>query len=143
MTENRAPETITDDVAAAEDERSAYEKAGAEELDPRCIPQNLDGPPPVGDEIAVPDYTAQDHASWRFLFERQMNLLPGRAGGDFLRGVELLGMTPERLPTLPELSRRLEQATGWRVARIRRSRFTSIGSWARASGESRRLLSTW
>ncbi len=102
----------------AADARSAYEKAGAETVDPRCVPQHLDGPPPVGDEIVVPDYPAQDHANWRFLFERQMALLPGRAGEDFLRGVEVLGMTPDRLPALPELSRRMEAATGWRVARI-------------------------
>lgn len=111
MTEDRPA-----DLAA--EERSAYEKAGAETLDPRCIPQNLEGPPPVGEEISYPSYTEQDHANWRYLFERQMNLLPGRAGEDFLKGVEVLGMTPDRLPALSDLSRRLEQATGWRVARI-------------------------
>ncbi|MEM1126275.1 MAG: phenylalanine 4-monooxygenase [Bacteroidota bacterium] len=97
---------------------SAYEKAGAEDIDPRCIPQSLDGPPPVGDDIPYPDYTDQDHANWRFLFERQMSLLPGRAGEAFLQGVETLNMTPDRLPALADLSRRMEAATGWRIARI-------------------------
>ena len=53
---------------------SAYEKAGAEDIDPRCIPQNLDGPPPVGDEIETPEYPEEDNANWRFLFERQKGL---------------------------------------------------------------------
>ncbi len=97
---------------------SAYEKAGAEAIDPRCIPQSLDSPPPVGDEIPYPAYTDEDHANWRFLFERQMTLLPGRAGEAFLDGVRLLGMTPDRIPALSDLSRRLEEATGWQVARI-------------------------
>ena len=100
------------------DERSAYERAADEGVDPRCIPQHLDGPPPVGDEIEYPDYTEQDHANWRFLFNRQMELLPGRAGEAFLRGVKILNMTPERIPALSEMSRRMEDATGWQIARI-------------------------
>lgn len=115
--DTKDPATLTPDARSA-DERSAYEKAGAEDLDPRCIPQSLDGPPPVGDDIPYPDYADQDHANWRFLFERQMALLPGRAGEDFLRGVEVLGMTPERIPALRDLSRNMEAATGWKIARI-------------------------
>lgn len=97
---------------------SAYERAAEEGVDPRCIPQHLDGPPPVGDAIAYPDYPDLDNENWRFLFERQMTLLPGRAGEAFLRGVDVLGMTPERIPPLRDLSRNMEAATGWRIARI-------------------------
>ena len=106
------------DLGTPADERSAYEKADADALDPRCIPQTLDGPPPVGEQIEPPDYTEQDHANWRFLFERQMRLLPGRAGEAFLQGVEILGMTPDGIPALRDLSRNMERATGWRIARI-------------------------
>ena len=99
---------------------SAYEKERSDggEVDPRCVPQALDGDPPVGDEIATPDYTDQDHANWRFLFERQMEMLPGRAGAAYLRGVDTLGMTPEKIPALADLSATLERTTGWTVARI-------------------------
>ncbi|NNF57779.1 MAG: phenylalanine 4-monooxygenase [Rhodothermaceae bacterium] len=97
---------------------SAYEKAGAEDIDPRCIPQNLDGPPPVGDEIVTPEYPEEDHANWRFLFERQMGLLQGKASEAFREGVATLGMTPDRIPALRDLSRNMEAATGWKIARI-------------------------
>ena len=97
---------------------SAYEKAAADDIDPRCIPQNLEGPPPVGDEIETPDYPEQDHANWRFLFERQMGLLQGKASEAFLEGVATLGMTPDRIPALRDLSRNMEAATGWKIARI-------------------------
>ncbi len=97
---------------------SAYEKDGVADIDPRCIPQTLDGDPPVGDEIAYPAYPESDHESWRFLFERQMQLLPGRAGAAYLRGVDTLNMTADRIPALADLSRTLQQETGWRVARI-------------------------
>lgn len=112
MTEPNAP------AAEADAPKSAYEKEGVAELDPRCIPQNLDGPPPVGDEIPYPDYPESDHESWRFLFERQMRLLPGRAGAAYLRGVEKLDMTPDKIPALRDLSSALEREAGWRVARI-------------------------
>lgn len=118
MPEHKPADLATEEQTTQEDVRSAYEKAGAEDIDPRCIPQSLEGPPPVGDEIPYPDYTEQDHANWRFLFNRQMQLLPGRAGEDFLNGVEILGMTPDRIPALRELSRRMEAATGWKIARI-------------------------
>jgi phenylalanine-4-hydroxylase len=100
------------------DERSAYEKAGAEDIDPRCIPQNLDEPPPVGDEIEYPDYPEDDHRVWGELFNRQMEMLPGRASEAYFDGVRILGMTPDRLPGLADMSRRLHDATGWKVARI-------------------------
>ncbi|MDX1440511.1 MAG: phenylalanine 4-monooxygenase, partial [Rubricoccaceae bacterium] len=115
------PALDTSDAAqdAAEDAPlSAYEKAGAEDIDPRCIPQNLEGPPPVGDEIEVPDYTQEDQDNWRFLFNRQMKMLPGRAGEAFLEGVKTLGMTPDGIPSLASLSRNMEEAAGWKIARI-------------------------
>ena len=98
---------------------SAYERAAAEEdIDPRCIPQVLDGAPPIGDEIAYPEYPQLDHDNWRFLFNRQMTLLPGRAGEAIFNGVDILGITPDRIPALRDLSRNMEAATGWRIARI-------------------------
>jgi phenylalanine-4-hydroxylase len=109
---------MLDEKTVAADERSAYEKAGAEDIDPRCIPQNLDGQPPIGDEIIYPDYPEDDHRIWGELFNRQMQMLPGRASEAYFEGVDVLGMTPDRLPSLAEMSRRLNDATGWQVARI-------------------------
>ncbi len=115
MSDALDPTLATDDAPL-----SAYEKAPTDgsAADPRCIPQNLDGPPPLGDEIVPPDYPQQDHDNWRFLFERQMELLPGRAGAAYLRGVRTLDMTADRIPALRDLSRILERETGWQVARI-------------------------
>ena len=106
------------ETANDEDSQSAYEKAGAEEIDPRCIPQNLEGPPPVGDEIEYPGYSDTDNEIWRILVNRQLGLLPGRAGDVFMSGVEMLGLRSERIPALRDLSHVLEESTGWRVARI-------------------------
>lgn len=97
---------------------SAYEKAAQTGMDPRCIPQRLEQAPPVGDAIPYPAYAPQDQANWRFLFERQLALLDGRAGEAFLQGVDTLGMTSDRIPPLAAMSRRLHAATGWEIARI-------------------------
>lgn len=98
--------------------RSAYEAAGAENVDPRCVPQALDSTPPIGDEIRKPRYSREDEETWGMLFERQMDVLPGRAGEEFLRGADILGLDASHIPALSELSGHLEEATGWSVARV-------------------------
>jgi phenylalanine-4-hydroxylase len=102
----------------ADENLSAYEKAASEGIDPRCIPQALDEDAPVGDAIPYPDYPEDDHRIWQTLFERQMQMLPGRASEAYFEGIEKLGMTPERLPGLAEMSARLEDITGWKLARV-------------------------
>lgn len=109
---------MTDNQSPSKDPLSAYEKAALEGNDPRCVPQYLDGPPPVGSEIIKPDYTAEQNENWGYLFNRQMDLLPGRAGEAFLDGVRLLGLNDKGIPALADLSAKLEAATGWKVARI-------------------------
>jgi len=106
------------DSATARENLSAYEQAADRGVDPRCIPRNLDGTPPIGDQIASVEYPAQDHRNWGFLFTRQMELLKGKAGDAFLEGVKTLGMTKDGIPSLPEMSKRLEEATSWHIARI-------------------------
>ncbi|PEN07949.1 phenylalanine 4-monooxygenase [Longimonas halophila] len=104
----------------APDERSAYEKAPSDgqDVDPRCIPQNLEEPPPVGDDIDYPDYDDDRHEIWGTLVERQLEQLPSRACNAYMRGLDVLDITPNRIPKLSALSRKLEEQTGWQVARI-------------------------
>ncbi len=64
------------------------------------------------------DYTAQDHATWDTLYERQMKLLPGRASDAFLRGLDALKLSESGIPDFEELSDRLEALTGWRVVAV-------------------------
>lgn len=111
-------EMLPDALTLDTEPRSAYEQAAEEGIDPRCIPMRLEEEPPVGAEIEVPDYADRDQRTWQILFERQANLLPGRASEAFLSGIKTLGLTSAHIPTLPDLSARLEETTGWRVARI-------------------------
>ena len=108
------------DTTTPEDERSAFETAQEEQddVDPRTIPQKLDGEPPIGEDIEYPDYPEEDHETWRILVERQMEQLPSRACEAYMKGQEALQIEADRIPSLANLSRRLDDQTGWTVANV-------------------------
>ncbi len=63
-------------------------------------------------------YTAQDHAVWKTLFDRQSRLLPGRACDAFVRGMQALPIGPAQIPNFEQLSELLMQRTGWQVVAV-------------------------
>ncbi len=63
-------------------------------------------------------YTSQEHAMWDMLFERQANMLPGRAVSEFTDGLDVLRMTRTGIPDFAELSDRLMKLTGWQVVAV-------------------------
>jgi len=97
---------------------SAYEKAAQEGIDPRCIPQKLTGPVPVDDQIEYPVYPQSDHENWKFLYNRQMENLPGRVCKEYLDGVDILNFTKDKIPSLKEISSVFKKTTGWKIARV-------------------------
>ncbi len=83
----------------------------------------LDSPPPgaATDWTVAQDwshYTAEEHATWDKLFERQRALLPGRAADAYLRGLEVLNLSKPGIPDFAELSERLMKLTGWQVVAV-------------------------
>lgn len=63
-------------------------------------------------------YTAQDHAVWKTLFERQTALLPGLACAEFVEGMRQLPLSAEQIPDFAELNQTLGQSTGWQVVAV-------------------------
>jgi phenylalanine-4-hydroxylase len=63
-------------------------------------------------------YTAQDHAVWKTLFERQSQLLLGRACDQFVAGMRDLPLCADQIPDFRELSDVLLQRTGWQVVAV-------------------------
>lgn len=59
------------------------------------------------------DYSAADHDVWRQLYERQRQVLAGRASDEFLAAQDAMGMTPDRIPKFSDLNEVLVEATGW------------------------------
>ena len=83
----------------------------------------LDRPPPgAAADWTIPQnwsaFTAEEHAVWDLLFERQSKLLPGRASEAWLRGIDVLKLSKPGIPDFDELSERLMKATGWRVVAV-------------------------
>jgi len=63
-------------------------------------------------------YSAEEHAIWRMLFERQQRLLVGRACREYLDGLAGLGVAAAGIPDFRRLSDILDRATGWRIAAV-------------------------
>jgi phenylalanine-4-hydroxylase len=64
--------------------------------------------------VAQPaDYPAADHDTWGKLYQRQRELLVGRACQEFLQAQDAMGMTPQRIPRFDELNGVLARTTGW------------------------------
>ena len=64
------------------------------------------------------NYSEEEHAIWRLLFERQQRLLVGRACHEFLDGLGALGVAADGIPDLQRLSEVLDAATGWRIVAV-------------------------
>lgn len=64
------------------------------------------------------NYSAEENKVWRVLFERQKNIISGRACDEFLSGLETLKLTGDAVPQLPDISARLKEKTGWQVAPV-------------------------
>ncbi len=63
-------------------------------------------------------YTPQQHAIWDILYERMMQVLPGRAAPEFLQGLEVLNLQRGGIPDFEVISEELESLTGWRVIAV-------------------------
>ena len=63
-------------------------------------------------------YTAEDHDVWRQLYQRQREILPGRASDAFLRAQDTMGMTRDRIPKFDDLNEVLGKATGWTIVGV-------------------------
>lgn len=63
-------------------------------------------------------YTAEEHATWKTLFERQTRLLPGRACDEFVAGMRALPIGADQIPDFRRLSDVLARHTGWQVVAV-------------------------
>ena len=62
-------------------------------------------------------YSAADHDTYRRLYARQMQQLPGLACDEFIKAVAELG-EPQQIPRFEAVSGRLLKATGWEIVSV-------------------------
>ena len=63
-------------------------------------------------------YTADDHRTWATLFERQQQMLVGRAAPEFMAAIGQLRMSAAQIPKFSELNALLREATGWTLVGV-------------------------
>jgi phenylalanine-4-hydroxylase len=63
-------------------------------------------------------YSAQDHETWRLLFERLQPEWSRYATPEFLQGLDILHLNPNRIPLLPEVNRKLRPRTGFQAKAV-------------------------
>ena len=64
------------------------------------------------------NYSPEEHATWKTLYERQTRLLPGRACDEFVQGMRDLSIGADQIPDFRRLSEVLMQRTGWQVVAV-------------------------
>ena len=86
------------------------------------IADTLERPKAAWTDFVVPQhwdrFTAEDHAVWDLLFERQVDLLGSRVVSPFLDGIGLLRLSHPGVPELDELNAILAPRTGWRTVAV-------------------------
>lgn len=63
-------------------------------------------------------YSADEHAVWNTLYERQTALLPGRAADPFLKGLDALDLHRGGIPDFARINPELMKLTGWQVVAV-------------------------
>ncbi|PRO73738.1 phenylalanine 4-monooxygenase [Alteromonas alba] len=63
-------------------------------------------------------WSDEENAIWGELYQRQMALLPGRACKEYFDGLDMLGLSPQAIPQLPDIDRVLKASTGWQTAAV-------------------------
>jgi phenylalanine-4-hydroxylase len=63
-------------------------------------------------------YSKTEHEVWDTLFQRQRELLPGRACKEFMEGVERFGLGDGGIPKFSELNKVLKLATDWEIVAV-------------------------
>jgi len=63
-------------------------------------------------------YSAAEHQTWTTLYERQAEILPGRACAAFLHGLDALDLHGHGIPDFRSLNEKLSSLTGWRVVAV-------------------------
>ena len=86
------------------DHRQTYFSKGA----------NADWTIPQGFEC----YSEAEHRTWTMLYERQADILPGRACDAFLHGLDALDLHGHGIPDFRQLNEKLLALTGWRIVAV-------------------------
>ncbi|MDM7860079.1 phenylalanine 4-monooxygenase [Alteromonas sp. ASW11-36] len=64
------------------------------------------------------EWTEEENQIWSELYARQIDLLEGRACQQYMHGIDLLNMSVNKVPQLPDINAVLQETTGWQTAEV-------------------------
>jgi len=67
------------------------------------------------DENGNVPWTDEENAVWKALYDRQYEVIKGRACQEFIDGLNRLNLSPDRIPQPHEVTKVLQETTGWSV----------------------------
>ncbi len=70
------------------------------------------------DNNGLVNYSIEENQTWEFLYHRQMDIIHGKACDEYIKGLEILSLSENKVPQLPDVNRALRKATGWEVAAV-------------------------
>jgi phenylalanine-4-hydroxylase len=70
------------------------------------------------DQNGYVTYTDQENQTWHTLITRQLPVIEQRACPEFLNGLEILDLPLDQVPQLPDVNKKLFDATGWQVTAV-------------------------
>ena len=70
---------------------------------------------PIDMKQIYENYTEEDQKVWKILFDRQFPNLPEAATSEFLRGLQKVNFTADRIPNFDETNKILRELTGWEI----------------------------
>ena len=82
----------------------------------------MDASTPPSPDWTIPqgweNYTQEDHQTWLTLYDRQAQVLPGRACDAYMKGLDALDLRGQGIPDFRRLSETLMRLTGWQVVAV-------------------------
>ena len=63
-------------------------------------------------------YSDEEHDRWYRLYQRQRQVLPGRACDEYIDAIRKLDLSSAGIPDMEKLSRKLQKLTGWTVVPV-------------------------
>ncbi|MCP5381010.1 MAG: phenylalanine 4-monooxygenase [Kordiimonadaceae bacterium] len=98
-----------------------YDYSKLPELPTSVFLANLKRPAGLKDDWLEPkqrEYKAKEHKTWDILFQRQLDILKGRACEQFFDGLKLLNFDSGGIPDFKKTNKILKSITGWSVVPV-------------------------
>ncbi len=65
------------------------------------------------------DYTSEEHQTWSFLYQRQIQILEGRAVTEYIEGLKRLSFSQTTIPQIADVNQALKPYTHWQVRPVK------------------------